>query len=265
MEGDPSHIKHMMILADWPGASHRAAKSRTALYNPCVVRLSVGADLDLEGGEWLQRLCERPRKVAAGKPLVNEGEASRHIFAVLKGYACHSRQLQDGGRQIISLILPGDFSNYQASALGGFDHAVITLTACTVAEISGAALDEAIQRAPDLARVLAAAARAQAAILREKVVSLGRRGADQRLAHLFCEVRVRLQAAGLAESGAYHFPLTQEELADALGLSNVHVNRQLQKLRQEELLEWTRGWLTILDVDRLEAFAGFQAGYLQLR
>ena len=233
--------------------------------NPCVVKLSRGADLDPEGSAALQRLCGRPRKVPAHRPLVSEGESSRHVYAVLDGFACHARQLEDGGRQIISLILPGDFSEYQPPASGGLDHAVMTLSACTVAEISAHALEEAIRRAPYLARVLAAVARTEAAIAREKIVSLGRRGAEQRLAHLLCEVRGRLQAAGLTDGAEYDLPLTQEELADTLGLSNVHVNRQMKKLREDGLILWARGRLTVLDIERLEALAGFNAGYLQLR
>ena len=230
-----------------------------------MVKLTRGADLDPEGGEWLQRLCARPRKVLARRPLVNEGYAPHQVFALLDGFACQSRQLAEGGRKIISLILPGDFSGYQAPAVSGTDHAVMTLTACTVAEISPHALEEATRRAPDLARVFAAAARTEAAMLRERIVSLGRRSADQRRGHLLCELRTRLQLAGLTGGGDYDLPLTQEELADTLGLSNVHVNRQMKKLRQEGLVEWSRGRLTILDVDRLEAFANFRDGYLQLR
>ena len=135
--------------------------SEPPLSNPCLMRLASYGAFDPEAAEWLQRLCARPRKVSANRPLALEGGSSRNVYAVLDGFACRSSQLEEGGWQIIELILPGDLSDHQPLGGGGSDHAVMTLTPCMVADISIVALQEAIERVPGLAPALAAAARVE--------------------------------------------------------------------------------------------------------
>jgi CRP-like cAMP-binding protein len=144
------------------------------------------------------------------------------------------------------------------------DHGVLTLTNCTLAQMPREAVIEITEKHPRLARALWWTTLVDEAILREWVGNIGRRTASQRIAHLFCEFLVRLQAIGLAEGGAYEFPLTQAELADATGLSTVHVNRTLQELRAAGLITLKGRLLTIRDAERLKALAGFDPGYLHL-
>jgi CRP-like cAMP-binding protein len=144
------------------------------------------------------------------------------------------------------------------------DHGVLTLTNCTVAQIPREALLEMTEKHPRIVRALWWTTIVDEAIVREWVANVGRRTASQRIAHLFCELLTRLKAVGLAEDDPFEFPLTQAELADATGLSTVHVNRTLQELRASGLITLKGRLLAIHDAERLKALAGFDPIYLHL-
>ena len=192
-----------------------------------------------------------------------EGREPAHVYMILDGWACGYKTLDDGRRQIISLVLPGDFCGFHIVRSGKMDHSVGTLTPVTTARF---AVDSLRSQHPDSAAIerLLINICASAAIQREWTLSLGRRTAVERLGHLFCEIFTRLQAIEAVQGTSCEFPITQAELGDALGLSTVHVNRSLQELRGSGLVELKGRVLTMLDFDQLKSLAKFNPAYLSL-
>lgn len=164
----------------------------------------------------------------------------------------------------MAFLVPGDFCDLHVAILGAMDHGIATLSGCTVVDIPVLTVEDLTSNHARINRALWWATLVDEGILREWLVNMGRREAPQRLAHLFCELLVRLQTVNLAKDDSYDLPLTQSELGDTLGLSSVHVNRSLQGLRSQGLLTFERGRLSILDVPRLALFAGFDRSYLHL-
>jgi CRP-like cAMP-binding protein len=203
------------------------------------------------------------RATTAGEDLVVEGDAPAQCRVLLEGQAFRHRTLPDGRRQIMSFHIPGDICDLQGLFLG-MDHNVTTLTAGEVGLIPHAKLSEVMQAHPRIARAFWRTSLVEASIFREWMVGMGRRSAYARIAHLFCEVSVRMRAAGLVHHNRGLFPITQQHLSDSLGLSAVHTNRTLQALRGEGLLSFQGGELVILDWEGLKAAGEFDAGYLHL-
>lgn len=233
--------------------------------NPIVEKLKHGAALSAEDRRALGRECADVREVAPRTDLIREGERPDYVHAVIEGFGCRYKVLPDGGRQIMAWLVPGDFCDLHVAILGAMDHGVATLSASKVAFISPDAVTRLGERSPALSKALWWATLADEGVLREWLVNMGRRPADRRVAHLFCELLARLRAVGLADEETMDLPLTQTDLADTLGLSSVHVNRVVQQLRDERLISWRGKRLKIEDVEGLTAFAGFDPNYLHLR
>ena len=196
-----------------------------------------------------------------GEDLVSDGEAPGPVRAIVSGFACRYKILGDGRRQIMALMVPGDFCDMQVAVLGRMDHGIGALTRCTVAHLA----PDDVERLLDLPRLRRAfwwSSLVDEAVLRQWIVGMGQRAADRQMAHLFCELEARLAPLGLVRDGAFDFPLSQDELGDALGLSAVHANRVLQQLREPGLIEFRSGVVTIGDRARLRRFSGFDPGYL---
>lgn len=164
----------------------------------------------------------------------------------------------------MSFQIPGDMCDLQGFFLGEMDYAIGTLTAGRVAIIPHEVLLDLTETYPCIARALSQSTFVDAAIFREWMVGMGRRSAYTRIAHLLCEMGLRLQAAGLNRDGSYDLPVTQAELADALGLTVVHVNRTLQQLRHTGLITLRRRTVTVLDWDSLRRAGEFDPGYLHI-
>ena len=184
---------------------------------------------------------------------------------MLDGIACRCKILQNGSRQILAYLLPGDVCHVGMEISGEMDHSIATISECSIVDLSRDVIDDLARRYPRIARALQWSALADESTLREWLVSMGRRNAVDQMAHLFCELLIRLRTTGRTLGDSYELPLTQEELGDALGLSVVHVNRILQALREERLVSFRGRRLTILDVERLKEKAGFNPNYLHLR
>jgi CRP-like cAMP-binding protein len=199
-----------------------------------------------------------------GEDLVHEGEEPAECHLVLDGVLCRYKLLGEGKRQIVALLLAGDLCDLCGLMMGRMDHSVGTLSAGTVAVIPRQMLQGMLERHPRIARALWQEMVVDASITREWVANTGRRSAYQRIAHLLCEVGRRLQAVGHASGDAFEWPLTQAEAADAVGLSTVHVNRMLQQLRSEGLIEMQGSAVRILDWPGLERAGEFSADYLFL-
>jgi CRP-like cAMP-binding protein len=227
--------------------------------NPFINKLEHGAKLTPEDRAKLTEIVSRTRRVEARSDLIHEGEAPSDVRLVLEGLACRYKVLPNGARQIMAYLIPGDFCDLHVAILGEMDHSIGAITDCKVVEIPRETIDELLEFYPRVARALWWCTLVDEGTLREWLVSMGRRPADQQMAHLFCELLVRLQAVGQATEDSFDLPLTQEELGDTLGLSAVHVNRVLQSLRAERLVSFRHKTLKILDVPRLKEFAGFSA------
>lgn len=253
------------VLPAAPKVERNCTRRRdSTLPNPIARKLQRRTSLSETDRNRLLGLIQHKRFVPAREDVIREGDMSDRVHVVLDGLACRYRLLPGGGRQICAYLVPGDFCDLDAAILGRSDYSVATLSPCTLAEIPRAEIDEITDTHPRLARALWSETLVDGGILREWLVSMGRRTADRHMAHLFCELLVRLEAVGLARDDAFDLPITQEELGDALGLSVVHVNRVLQGLREDGLLAFRRRTLSILDRPRLMAFAGFNGAYLHL-
>jgi len=175
-----------------------------------------------------------------------------------EGFLCRYKTIEDGRRQIVSFHIPGDIVDLNSLLLGRMDHSVGTLTPVKIASIPHATLLEWMRSHPHLGRLLWRDTLIDASIFREWVLNIGRRSATERIAHLLCETVTRLRAVGLD----CDLPITQARLADATGLSTVHVNRTVQDLQGDGLIELSGQNVTTLDWERLKRTAGFDPGYL---
>jgi CRP-like cAMP-binding protein len=204
------------------------------------------------------------RDIDADRDIVSEGDRPRHCAVILEGLACRYKILEDGRRQIMSFQIAGDMCDLHSFLVSEMDHSIGTLTPCKVAHIPHETVLEIMQRYPRIAHALWRDTVIDAAIFREWMVGIGRRPAASRIAHLLCEVFVRLRAVGLAADHRFEFPVTQLEVGDALGLSLVHVNRSLQVLRGDGLITWRGKTLVIADWQGLQQVAEFEPKYLHL-
>ena len=183
---------------------------------------------------------------------------------LLAGFAVQSGSLRSGARQISSIHVPGDFLDLHGFSLKVLDHSVTGLTQCTVAFIEHGILRDLMAEEPHIARMILALAAIDGASQRHRQLSLGRREPIARLAYMICELHLRLGIVGLAGERSFEFPATQEDLADLLGLSVVHTNRTLQKLRATGLISWRNPEIVIHDWDGLSDLAEFDPTYLCL-
>ncbi|WP_426954242.1 Crp/Fnr family transcriptional regulator [Muricoccus radiodurans] len=198
--------------------------------------------------------------VPARHRVIREGEQPEHIHLLLSGMACRFRIQRDGTRQIIAFLFPGDFCDLQL--FGTSEYAVSTLNVCKFTLFPRAQLATLAQQDTSLALALLRESAREMGMMREWLVTMGSGKAERQLAHLFCELHARL--ATCSEPGAltYSLPVTQADVADALGLSPVHVNRVLMLLRKRGLVSWSGGVLTLLDPAALESLAEFNSDYL---
>ncbi|XYD12114.1 Crp/Fnr family transcriptional regulator (plasmid) [Methylobacterium sp. NMS12] len=233
--------------------------------NPLIMKLEHGADLNDEDRALLRNLSARTRHVGAKQDIIREGERPEEVHLVMEGFACRYKLLPDGRRQIMAFLVPGDFCDLHVAILGEMDHSIGTGWGCTVVDIPRATIDDLTAHQPRITRALWWATLADEGTLREWLVNMGQREADRQMAHLFCELLVRLQAVGRASEDSFDFPISQADLADALGVSDVHVNRVLRELRIKGLAEWKSKRLHIPAVERLKAFAEFDPKYLHLQ
>lgn len=229
------------------------------------LRLESYTKLSEDERSWIGRLSRKNvREVGARRDLIREGDSPKSVFLVLDGWACRYKQLPDGRRQIVGLFIPGDICDLNVYILREMDHSIGAITKVKVAEIRGDEFDELMRDSPRVTQALYWDELVTVAVQREWTLNLGQRSAYERLAHLFVEVYMRLQAVDLAQDGECEFPLTQGDLADASGLTSVHVNRTLQELRRQGLIELQGRKLTILDLAALKRAAMFNDNYLHL-
>jgi CRP-like cAMP-binding protein len=204
------------------------------------------------------------RQYPADRTIIEAGVTVDHSTLLLDGVMCRYKDLKNGQRQITELHVAGDFADLHSFTLKHLDHQVMTLTPCRVAIVPHEALLRLSEGWPRLMRIYWFSTNLDAAIHREWELSLGRRDAFGKLAALFCELQLRLGIVGLADERGYALPLTQTDLAECLGLTNVHVNRTLKSLREEGLADFQAGRVSIFDLPRLRRAGEFDPSYLYL-
>jgi CRP-like cAMP-binding protein len=225
-------------------------------------RLWLSSEMTEGEREVLVGAFSEVRRLEAGHTIMREGERSDSLHLLLDGWAYRYKLTRDGARQVPALLTPGDFCDLDALLFDRLDYGITTLTPCSVAVLPRDDARRIVARHPGIAAALWWLMAVENSILSEWTLCLGRRSALQHLAHLLCELLVRLSAAGRVEQNGYVLPLTQEQLADVLGLTAVHVNRTLQTLRNDGLISLQQGRLTILNWPALKALSDFRPGYL---
>ena len=228
-------------------------------------RLATVADLTEQDRAELDQLCSRVGTVRARKDITSEGDRPEQIHLILKGWAARYTLVPDGARQITAFLIPGDFADLNVTVLDRMDHGIVALSACKVAYINSEELERVTSQNTRLTRAMLWSTLVDEAVLRQWVVNVGRRNAHERVAHVLCEIHARMKMIGLAEDDRLALPLTQNDLADATGLTSVHMNRTLQRLRNEGLIEIGGGNLNVLKVSELQRAGGFDSKYLHLK
>jgi CRP-like cAMP-binding protein len=231
--------------------------------NPLVAKLSQFAPLSDQDVRLLETLCVREERFRAGANIMVEGEAPRSAFVLTRGMACRYRLMPDGRRQILSILIPGDFFDLHGFLLQAMDHSVAAIGPTRIAAIGREVVIDIIANHPRIGAALWWSAMQEEAMLRERIVALGRRSARGRVAYILCELVWRLRAIGMGEDHAIRLPFTQTDLADMLGLTSVHTNRVLQGFRRDELITLAHRRLTLHDLERLQAISGLTKDYLQ--
>jgi CRP-like cAMP-binding protein len=202
------------------------------------------------------------KELNAGSYLIRERDQVKNCCVLLSGFAFRSKIVGNGGRQILSLHIPGDVVDIQHAMLGIADHNIQMLTTGKVAVVPAAALKEIAFKYPAIGQALWLETLVDGSIFREWIANVGRRDARTRISHLLCEFTVRLHTAGLTEGRRYELPMTQEQLGDATGLTGVHVNRTMQGLRSDGLISSDKRAITIEDWTGLTSVGDFDTAYL---
>jgi len=234
------------------------------MITPHLKKLRKRTEISPEEERVLRGLIVETRRVPADRILIRAGEELNNSVFLLDGWMARSKDMATGERQVTELHITGDFPDLHGFTLKRLDHDIVTLSECTIGLVPHERLLEVTRDYPHLTRVFWFSTNVDAAITRELALSLGQRSAIARMAHLFCELYVRLDVVGRTKGNRYEFPLTQRELSECLGLTVVHVNRTLQELRRKGLVEFENRHLTILDRLGLEGIAEFDPNYLYL-
>lgn len=204
----------------------------------------------------------RPRVVKPGSDIISEGDDPKDIYLITRGWAARYKMLEDGSRQIVGLFVPGDLCDLHVYVLKQIDHSIASLSPLTVARISAREMEELCDQHPRVVRALWWDALVQSSIQHEWLLSVGQRDAYESLAHLCCELFLRLRLIGLNQGSACSIPLTQRDIADALGLTETHVGRMIKKLNNSGAATLRRRKLEVHNMKELQRIARFNPNYL---
>ena len=210
----------------------------------------------------IERLPITVKHVAAHESIIREGEKTEQCCLLLDGFACRSKTTDEGKRQILSIHIAGDMPDLQSLHLEIMDHDITTLSKCAVGFASHQSIRDLTHERPRVADALWRETLVDASVFREWIVNVGRRSASKRMAHLIAELRARLSVLGLSTADTFELPMTQIDLADALGLTPVHVNRVVQELRRSGLIKLSKHVVSLADAERLMQLGDFDNTYL---
>jgi CRP-like cAMP-binding protein len=210
-------------------------------------------------------VSSRQHDYARGEDILSEGQEVEECHVLLSGLAARYKLLPSGERQIMAFLIPGDLCDAEVFILDEMDHSVAAISPSKCAIIPASTMRELLREISAMSEALWWGTMTDLAVLRERVVDLGRREARERIAHLIYEMLVRYRIVGATDDDVMPWPITQDELADATGLSPLHVNRTLKQMREEGLIEFNRSTLKVLNTDQLRQVAGFNPNYLHLK
>ena len=231
---------------------------------PLLRKLQLWQRLDDAERSAVLALPHHVERFASGKYIVRQGDQAKFSCLMLSGYSYRHKITGDGARSIVALHMAGDMVDLQNSLLETADHSVQTLTEAEVALIPREHVVKLAFAYPKVGMAMWYDTLVDGSVFREWIANVARRDAAARLSHLLCEFGVRLQALGLAKRDSFELPMTQEQLADATGLTAVHVNRTLKELEAQGLIKRTNRYVAVGDWDRLEKAGDFDASYLHL-
>ncbi len=233
--------------------------------NKFVEKMSGLAELTPRDVAALEAATAHPRRYAARQDLIREGDQPGPMFVVLEGWVCRYKILPAGTRQIMAFLMSGDACDLHIKLLAEMDHGIQAVTPAMVATVSRTAMQTMMDEHPAIARAMYVAQLVDEGIMRAWIVSMGRRSSIERVAHLVCELYLRARNIGLTHDDEFALPLSQLVLADALGMTAVHINRVLKELRVAGAMAVSRGSVTILNPRQLVQIAGFDENYLHRR
>lgn len=228
-----------------------------------VRKLNAFIPLKADGEQAIDALASRRVKsLLRGHDIISEGEDPKTVNLIVDGWACRYKILEDGRRQILAFFVPGDLADLHVYILDAMDHSIGSITPLQFAMISPAEFERLGDEHPRVLRALWWDSLLGASIQREWLVSVGQRNAVESLAHLACELFLRLKMVGLAENGLCRFPLTQSDIGDALGMTQPHVSRTIKDLNTTGVATIQRGILRVNDLNGLRRLAVFNPNYL---
>jgi CRP-like cAMP-binding protein len=233
---------------------------------PLIHKLSQYAPVSDEDVALLTRATRNVRLFGPREEIIKEGDRPENVHLIIEGWAVRYKLLEDGSRTIMACLIPGDLCDVQIALLDRMDHGIGAISPCKVALIPRKVISDILDRGQsDLARSLWWCTLVDEATLREWLVNIGRRPAEQRIAHFLCEMLVRLKTVELTDGNSFKLVPSQHDLADAMGMTEVHMNRSLRELDAQGLISRQGRLVTISNLERLSAFAGFNANYLHGR
>ncbi|HEY8592648.1 MAG TPA: Crp/Fnr family transcriptional regulator [Sphingomicrobium sp.] len=233
--------------------------------NPLTMKLEQLTRFTASERMRLDELLQHKSKTyQRGQTIISAGKKVDEIHLVTSGLATRSKTLRDGSRQMMAFLVPGDLCDVEVFVLEAMDHDILALNRTTCALIPAAEMEKLLTESSNLTRALWWSTMTDSAVLREWIVNHGQRDARERIAHIFCELLIRYRIVGEGLDNAIPFPLTQEELAEATGMTPIHVNRMLHDLRAERVIELGNRTLRVVDFERLAEIAQYEPAYLHL-
>lgn len=233
--------------------------------NRFIEKLGRFANLDAADIAELTQATARVRGVEPRQDLIREGDRPGPVFIILEGWAFRYKILPSGTRQVLAYLMPGDSCDLHIGLLAEMDHSIQSVTAVRYATIDRVEMDGIMERRRSIAKAMYVGQLVDEGIMRAWITSMGRRASVERVAHLMSELYVRARNIGLIQGNHFEMPLSQSLLADSLGMTAVHLNRVLKKLRLDDAMTISRGSLTVTDPLKLARIAGFDENYLHRR
>ncbi|MBR0690231.1 Crp/Fnr family transcriptional regulator [Bradyrhizobium manausense] len=227
-----------------------------------IRRLRVSSAITDEDIKEIEALPISVRQYPAEMAVVRDGERATDCCLIVDGFCARSKTIASGKRQILSLHIPGEIPDLMSLFLHVMDHDLSTLTPATLGFISHDNLQKLHRRSPEVAEMFWRDTLTDAAMFREWIVNVGQRPAPARLAHVMIELRERLRLIGRLDGDSFEMPLTQEQIGEALGITAVHANRVIKQVRQDGIVEFNRGRVTVLDERKFQELADFDGRYL---
>lgn len=228
-----------------------------------IRKLDAFSSLSKDDEAAIEEFCSRRvLEIGRGKDMISEGEDPRTVNLIVQGWACRYKTLEDGRRQILSFFVPGDLADLHVYILKAMDHSIAALTPLRYAVLTPNEFEKLGDEHPRVLRALWWESLVTASIQREWLVTVGRRSALESIAHLACELYLRLKMVGLVENKRCAFPLTQSDIGDALGLTQPHVSRTVKELNDTGFVSISRGSLTMHSLRGVQEIAAFNPNYL---